>query len=619
MLRRKPKSRISAALGAALLTPLLFAPAFCANPPKFSGSLAGIVRDAAGIPQMGATVLLFNRYEKLLQRALTNERGAFGFESLSPDLYSVRVSLASFAPMIRHRIAVQPGIQSLLYINMSNLLGSIELVYAAPGQGALMSDDWKWTLKTATATRPILRFGPDTGPQIAGMSESPDPQHSGSIFSDTRGMLNLSGGDAVTLASSGDVQDLGTAFAVATSLFGRNQLEVSGNVGYAMHSGAPMAGFRTVYSREGMTPEISVTMRQVSLPTRAGTPGVAQDGVPMLRSMSVGLFDHTNLTDDLRLEYGVSLDSISFVEHSNYYSPFARFTYDLGKLGSVQLAYSSGAPPTALSSHPAAAIPGEAIAGDPGTRAADALSLSNSLAELALLPRVSLLDGQPKVERTQDIEIGYEKSAGSRTFNLSGFREIVSNGALTVMAPGDLFAAGDVLPDISSDSGILNIGNYQRYGYAASVTQALGDRLEVSASAGRAGAFTASDSTIDVASADEVRSRLRNEQRFWGSARASATLPGASTQITASYEWTDYSALMPMHYYLTQKAYPEPGLNIHIRQPLPCWGSLPGHLEATVDLRNMMAQGYLPLSVAARRVLLMQNPRAFRGGLSFIF
>ncbi len=611
ILRGRPKSRAGAALGVALLALSVSSPVFCANPPRFSGSLAGFVRDAAGIPQMGATVLLFNRYEKLLQRALTNERGAFGFETLSPDLYSVRVSLASFAPIMRHRIAVQPGMQSLLYINMSNLIGSIELVYAAPGQGALMSDDWKWTLKTATATRPILRFSPE----LAGISESPDPlKRAGSIFSDTRGMVNLSGGDAVTLTSPGDVQDLGTAFAVATSLFGRNQLQLSGDVGYALHSGAPIAGFRTTYSREGMTPEISVTMRQVSLPTRAGMPGAAQDGLPMLRSLSVGMFDHTNLTDALRLEYGVSLDSISFVDHSNYYSPFARFTYDLGKLGTVQLAYSSGAPPTALSSHPASSMPR-----DPEARAADDLNLANSLDALALLPRVSLLNGQPKVQRTQDIEVGYEKAAGSRTFNLSGFREIVSNGALTVMAPGDLFAPGDILPDISSDSGILNIGNYQRYGYAASVTQAIGDRIEVSASAGRAGAFTASDSSIAAASADEVRSQLRNEQRFWGSARASATLPRASTQVTASYEWTDYSALMPMHYYLTQKAYPEPGLNIHIRQPLPCFGGMPGRLEATIDLRNMMAQGYLPLTVAAQRVLLMQNPRAFRGGLSFIF
>jgi hypothetical protein len=38
-----------------------------------------------------------------------------------------------------------------------------------------------------------------------------------------------------------------------------------------------------------------------------------------------------------------------------------------------------------------------------------------------------------------------------------------------------------------------------------------------------------------------------------------------------------------------------------------------------MELRNMMAQGYLPLTMDGRHVLLMQNPRALRGGLSFIF
>jgi hypothetical protein len=127
---------------------------------KLTGSIAGLVRDTGGIPQMGATVLLFNRYERIIQRSLTNERGAFGFESLPPDLYSVRVSLAYFMPAMKHQITVQPGMQSLLHVNLASLLSSVELVYAAPGQGALMSDDWKWTLKTAASTRPVLRFLP---------------------------------------------------------------------------------------------------------------------------------------------------------------------------------------------------------------------------------------------------------------------------------------------------------------------------------------------------------------------------------------------------------------------------------------------------------------------------
>jgi hypothetical protein len=61
-----------------------------------------------------------------------------------------------------------------------------------------------------------------------------------------------------------------------------------------------------------------------------------------------------------------------------------------------------------------------------------------------------------------------------------------------------------------------------------------------------------------------------------------------------------------------------PGLNLYIRQPLP--GFRPCRVELTADLRNLLAQGYLPLGTAdGQRILLVETPRAFRGGFNFIF
>jgi hypothetical protein len=72
--------------------------------------------------------------------------------------------------------------------------------------------------------------------------------------------------------------------------------------------------------------------------------------------------------------------------------------------------------------------------------------------------------------------------------------------------------------------------------------------------------------------------------------------------------------------YSTRGLRPEPGLNVFIRQPIPMFPSLPWRMEATADLRNLRAQGYLPISLGdGRRLLLLQTPRSFRGGLSFIF
>ena len=63
-----------------------------------------------------------------------------------------------------------------------------------------------------------------------------------------------------------------------------------------------------------------------------------------------------------------------------------------------------------------------------------------------------------------------------------------------------------------------------------------------------------------------------------------------------------------------------PGLNVYFRQPIPGLSILPWRVEATADLRNLLAEGYLPLgSPNGLQAVLVQNPRSFRGGFSFIF
>ena len=584
--------------------------AFPAESVPLAGSIAGYVRDSTGIPQMGATVSLFNRSEKLLQQAITNERGIFGFGSLAPDLYSIRVSLASFVPALKQKIAVQPGMQSLLYVDLASVLSSIELVYVAPGQGALMSDDWKWTLKASAPTRPVLRALPEDS------ASDPNKRDKtvGSLFSDTRGVVKISAGDPGSLGGASSQSDLGTAFAVATSVLGRDQIQISGNVGYSAHAGIPAAGVRTSYRRDNAGPEVAVTMQQVYLPASANLVELTgqPEGAPALRTMSISVQDKVGLTDDLSLDYGMSLNSVAFLDHLNYLSKFARINYDLGDFGAIQLAYSSGAPPTQLLV--------EEHGGETHVRG-DQSALAEDLAALSILPRLSLLNGRTTIERSQDLEIGYGKKLRSTMVNLTGYRETVSNADMTIAAAslGDAFALGDVLPDISTQSGLVNIGSFQRTGFAASLTQPFGDRLEIGGSVGRGGALALANRGLVMETADQLRSGIHMTDRFWASARASATLPVVGTQISGSYQWTDYSTIMPSHFYLTQSTYPQAGLNIRLRQPIPALPGLPGRLEATAEVRNGLAQGYLPITDGSQRILLIQQPRALRGGLSFIF
>jgi Carboxypeptidase regulatory-like domain len=597
----RPKLAASVIAGIFLST----AAALPATDTPLSGSIAGVVRNSSGVPQMGASVFLFNRSERLMTSALTNERGIFGFGLLTPDVYSVRVSLTSFVPAVKQKIAVQPGMQSLLYVNLASVLSSIELVYAKPGEGALMSDDWKWVLKESASTRPVLRVLPeDSGADPSQSNPNQNESSPNGAFSDTRGVVNLSAGDAGSLGGPSAQSDLGTAFALATSVFGHNQVQLSGNFGYSAHTGLPAAGIRTSYSRDGAGPVVSVTVQQVYL-TGQG------DSAPALRNMSVSMHDSLMLTENLRLDYGGSYDSVTYMEHLSSLSRFGRLTYDLGAAGQLKLAFSAGGPPTELamdSSGSQAATRGEAEA------------LSEDLAALAVLPRLSLLDGHAAIQRTQDFEIGYEKKIRATTLNLTGYSERVNNAAMTVVAPAGAFSPGDLLPDLSSQNSVLDAGSYQRMGFAASVSQALGNRVQVGASFGNTGALAADDQDMAANTADALRDRLHTSQRFWASARASAKLPVTGTVISGSYEWMDYNdTIMPDHVYLTQSLYAATGLNVRVRQPIPSVLGMPGRLEATAELQNGLAQGYLPISQGGQQVMLVQSPRALRGGLSFIF
>lgn len=568
-----------------------------ASPLKLSGAITGVVTDTFGVPQMGATVILYNRLDRLSEKVVTDEHGEFRFVALFPDLYSVRVTLATFIPAFRQGILVQPGMRSILNVNLSALFSTIQFAYPPIENGNLMTDDWKWMLRSAAATRPVLRF----------REQTPVAAPHVNAFSDTRGILKVSAGEGGLVTGVGNEADLGTAFALATSLYGNNVLQVSGNVGYGSQTGVPTAAFRTSYSRNvaGGTPEFSLTMRQLFLPARMGAAmSGSESALPMLRTMSAGFEDHTQISDDLSLQYGFNMDSVVFVEHLNYFSPYARLTYSLGGGSELEFAYTSGnaRPDLAASSAPDS-------------------DLQRDLNTLALFPNVSLRSSRPRIQRGEEFELTYSRKAGSRTFYVSTYRELVRDAALSLVAPAGLYAGGDILPDLFSDSSTFNAGDYKSAGYTAAMSQDLGEHVTATVMYGSMGALTAGSRELITNSPDELRSMIHTGRKHAATARITATSPWTGTHMVASYQFTpDHRWAMPGNLYSTQAIRQTPGLNLYIRQPIPVLSALPWRMEATADLRNMLAQGYLPVGmVNGQQVLLVETPRSFRGGLSFIF
>jgi len=64
----------------------------------------------------------------------------------------------------------------------------------------------------------------------------------------------------------------------------------------------------------------------------------------------------------------------------------------------------------------------------------------------------------------------------------------------------------------------------------------------------------------------------------------------------------------------------DPFLNLFIRQHVPTLGFLPSHMDAIIDLRNLLAQGYVPVVAQdGQTVYLVQAARSVRGGVAFTF
>jgi hypothetical protein len=64
----------------------------------------------------------------------------------------------------------------------------------------------------------------------------------------------------------------------------------------------------------------------------------------------------------------------------------------------------------------------------------------------------------------------------------------------------------------------------------------------------------------------------------------------------------------------------DPFFSLFIRQRIPTLGFLPAHMEALVDVRNLLAQGYVPVvGQDGQTVYLVQAARSIRGGVSITF
>ena len=571
-------------------------------PAQVDGSIGGLVRDEGGTPQMGAAISLLAADGRVVQTIRSDYRGWFQFTGLFPGVYAIEVRQANFALARQAELSVEPDERTFLDVSLRGVFASLQLAYGS--QVRDMSERWKWVLRAKHSRRNVLRMAPGQPDERERFLRKLDGP-----FEDTHAYAELSAGQGNRSNGLHAQQDLGSAFAVATSLFGTHDLTVSGSSG----AGRPdIAGgstaFRTTYAKEiGLAkPEVALTVRQLQASSAAtrGVFGAQHDGqgVPRLETFSLEFGDSVELTDSLRVEYGMLFESVNFVNRLHFASPYGKAVYQLGRNRELAFSYASGVPP------PTAARFGQDAA------------LRSNVRQLGMFPRVAVVQGHPTVQRSEHVEVAYRETFGDNMVEAAVYRDSIRDAAVSASVPEGVFGDGEVVPDLYSAAATVNGGNYRTPGVRVSYSRNIRDRLQAALGYGYGGVLAPTRAQLRSAVSEELRAVLESQGAHMLLASVSTELPGARTVMTGSYQWSSRESVLPADPFNDFASRSAPGLNLVLRQPLPSVGGMPGKFEASADFRNLLKTGYVPLQVPDGRVLnLLQAIRSYSGALSYIF
>ena len=537
------------------------------------GTISGYVRSASGVPQMGAVVELLGTAAQTLT-VFTDENGFYSVAGLLPGLYNIRVSAASFLPAWREHVGLRPGAKVLVNMTLNTLFDAVKL---APVRGAAEEDEWKWVLRSAS-NRPILRLVDDTS---AGAG-----RESGRSNHDLKGSLSFLAGS--TSEGFGGSSDMSTNFSVERSIFSSDVIGFQGNIGYG--SASPATVLRTSFSHkmgDGTVPQFALTLRNLPAPDIGLHSG-------SLQAISLTTSDTFTLGDVVELKFGSELQTIQFMGRVTALRPF----------GSADVHFS---PNTVLEYRYATSEPDSRL--EKGFESAPA-DLSESG------PRVSMVGYTSALEHAHHHELSLSRRMGRASLQMAAYYDRVVDPALTGVGE---FASnnGMVLPDIYSGTFTYQGNNLKTEGLRLVVQRKLADDLTATLDFAYGGVLDLEKPGVNLADAQRwIGTRTR---RSW-SGKISGIMPKTRTHWVASYRFIDGQALTPVDMFNASAGRADPYLNIFFRQPIPGTGFLPGHFEAVVDLRNLLAEGYVPvLGHDGHTVYLVQSARAVRGGLNFTF
>src|SRR5258708_1501383 len=548
------------------------------------GKLAGVVRDAAGTPQMGM------RWELMCEAVgvagnhgfLKNTQGMFRGEKLAPGFYTVRVSLAGFLPTLEKHIRVASNLTTVVRIELESMFASLDQLRRMPSSSTAEVDDWKWVLRSASAMRPVLEWvDHDT---LSGSTVTAD---SGRPRAPRMRMEFTDGARRPASASSVDSSPT-TSVAYDQKLGGTGRMILAGQVSY--DGDAPAGGIATVWLPTGTLgagPHTALVLREA----RLGPVGPTFRGIRFDQGGAVALGDRAVL------RYGSEYVLVGLRASASSARPRAELNVRLTDDWSTTVVFAS---------MPNGPGPLEANDAQPGGALAAALN------ELDAFPALLWRQGRPVLQSGVHEEISAERKVNTRgKFQVAGFHDDNRHVAVFGRGNNDLPTA-DYFQDNFSTSFAYDGGSSSSWGARIAFREKLDGDVELTAIYSFGGALMPSDDADGL-----LRDVLRTAQRHSLGAGISAKVPGLGTKVQAGYKWVNGMTVSSVDGYGESLFQMDPYLHLVVRQPLPKFAL--GRWEAIADCNNVLSQGYVSTNSRDGRVVLGPAFRTFRGGLSVQF
>ena len=543
-----------------------------------SGKLAGVVRDLTGTPQMGASVEVFAEAPGAASSLdyLTNTQGIFRGDKLSPGLYTIRVTLAGFLPTLQQHVRINANLTTMVRIEMESMFASLEQLRRQPNSAKADADDWKWVLRSASGTRPILQFDENAVLTANGDTAGRAPKI----------LLEFTDGARRPGSVSNVAAAPGTAFAYDQKLGGAGSLLVAGQMSY---DESPAGGVATVWLPTGTIgsgPHTAVVLREAKI----GNTGVT------FRGMRIDQGGAVTLGDRVLLRYGGEYLLVGLGRSVSSVRPRLSVETKLGGEWRGKLVFASQ--------------PGAPSAMESGGEDLQS-ALVRALDELDAFPALMWRNGRPVLQGGWHEEVSAERRIGENgKLQIAGFHEDSHHTA--VFGRGSDLPVQEYFEDVFSSAFAYDGGATSSWGGRLAYREKLNNDVEVTALYAMAGALAPGASNDGV-----LRDSLRMTPRHSVGVNVSSKLSRTGGHLTVGYKWISGPAVSRVDAYGESLYQMDPYLHVSLRQQLPKLG--PGRWEAIADCDNLLAQGTVTISTRDGQVALVPAFRTFRGGLSLQF